>query len=78
MRLPRETATGHPEQQGYRLVYLVEDEVLVVLVLAVAKREDMEVYRAATERLISAPGNRGQTTGGTDHGFLLTQAPAYG
>jgi mRNA interferase RelE/StbE len=40
-------------KQGYRLVYLVEDEVLVVLVLAVAKREDMAVYRAATERLIS-------------------------
>ena len=40
-------------KQGYRLVYQVEDGVLVVLVLAVAKREDMAVYRAAIERLIS-------------------------
>lgn len=34
-------------KQGYRLVYLVEDDVLVVLVLAVNKREDMAAYRAA-------------------------------
>lgn len=40
-------------QQGYRLVYQVEDDVLVVLVLAVAKREDMTVYRAAVSRLLS-------------------------
>ena len=40
-------------KQGWRLVYLVEDDALVVLVLAVAKREDMAVYRAAIERLIS-------------------------
>jgi mRNA interferase RelE/StbE len=40
-------------QQGYRLVYQVEDEVLVVLVLAVAKREGLAAYRAAIDRLIS-------------------------
>jgi len=40
-------------KQGYRLVYRVEDDAVVVLVLAVAKREDMAVYRAAIERLIS-------------------------
>lgn len=40
-------------RQGYRLVYQVEDDVLVVLVLAVSKREDMEVYRAAVDRLLS-------------------------
>jgi len=39
-------------KQGYRLVYLVEDDVLVVLVLAVAKREDLAVYRSAIERLL--------------------------
>ena len=39
-------------KQGYRLVYQIEDDVLVVLVLAVAKREDMAVYRAAIERLL--------------------------
>lgn len=42
-------------KQGYRLVYSVEDDVLVVLVLAVAKREDMAVYRFAIERV--PPGN---------------------
>ena len=40
-------------KQGYRLVYQVEDDILVVLVLAVSKREDMEVYRAAVDRLLS-------------------------
>ncbi|WP_277813127.1 type II toxin-antitoxin system RelE/ParE family toxin [Aromatoleum aromaticum] len=40
-------------KQGYRLVYQVEDDVLVVLVLAVAKREDMAVYRTAVDRLLS-------------------------
>jgi mRNA interferase RelE/StbE len=40
-------------KQGYRLVYQVEDDVLVVLVLAVGKREDLAAYRAAIERLIS-------------------------
>lgn len=40
-------------KQGYRLVYRVEDDALVVLVLAVAKREDMAAYRAAIERLVS-------------------------
>ncbi|QTC00113.1 type II toxin-antitoxin system RelE/ParE family toxin [Alcaligenes sp. SORT26] len=38
-------------KQGYRLVYTVEDDVLVVLVLAVDKREDMAAYRAAVQRL---------------------------
>jgi len=37
-------------KQGDRLVYLVEDEVLVVLVLAVAKRED----NAVTDRPLNA------------------------
>ena len=40
-------------KQGYRLVYQVEDDVLGVLVLAVAKREGLAVYRAAIERLVS-------------------------
>lgn len=39
-------------KQGYRLVYQVDDGVLVVLVLAVAKREEMAVYRAALSRLL--------------------------
>lgn len=40
-------------KQGYRLVYLVEDEVLTVLVLAIDKREDMAAYRAALGRLLA-------------------------
>jgi mRNA interferase RelE/StbE len=40
-------------KHGYRLVYSVEDDVLVVLVLAIDKREDMAAYHSALERLIS-------------------------
>lgn len=40
-------------KQGYRLVYSVEDDALVVLVLAIDKREDMAAYRSAVERLLS-------------------------
>lgn len=39
-------------QLGYRLVYTVEDDALIVLVLAVDKREDSVAYRAALERLL--------------------------
>ena len=38
-------------KQGYRLVYVVENDELVVLVLAVDKREDATVYAYATSRL---------------------------
>lgn len=37
-------------QQGVRLVYAVEDEALVVLVLAVGRREGNVVYDRATGR----------------------------
>lgn len=40
-------------KQGYRLVYQVEDEVLTVLVLAVDERENLAVYRAALDRLLT-------------------------
>lgn len=36
---------------GYRLVYQVFDEVLLVIVIAVGKRENNLVYRKAKERL---------------------------
>ena len=39
-------------KQGYRLVYGVEDDALVVMVMAVDKREDSAVYRAALSRLL--------------------------
>ncbi|WP_141672338.1 type II toxin-antitoxin system RelE/ParE family toxin [Acidithiobacillus ferrivorans] len=35
----------------YRLVYSVEDDVLVVLVLAVGKRENMVAYLSAARRV---------------------------
>lgn len=38
-------------KQGYRLVYAVEDDELVVLVLSVGKREDNAAYRAAAKRI---------------------------
>ena len=40
-------------KQGYRLVYQVENDVLVVLVLAIDKREDLAAYRSAIERLLA-------------------------
>ena len=49
--------TGHPDRYkiklrsvGYRLVYEVRDAVLVVLVVAVGKRERSAVYRVAEKR----------------------------
>lgn len=38
-------------QQGVRLVYAVEDDCLVVTVIAVDKREDGVVYESALARL---------------------------
>lgn len=40
-------------KQGYRLIYSVEDDVLVVLVLAIDKRENLAAYRSAVERLLA-------------------------
>ena len=40
-------------QKGYRLVYSVDDGAVVVLVLAVDKRENMAAYESALERLLS-------------------------
>jgi len=37
-------------KQGIRLIYGVEDDALVVMVLAVDRREDDTVYRAARKR----------------------------
>ena len=38
-------------KQGYRLVYMVEDDELVVLVLSVGRREDYATYLAVTKRV---------------------------
>ncbi|WP_200389648.1 type II toxin-antitoxin system RelE/ParE family toxin [Thiocapsa imhoffii] len=40
-------------KMGYRLVYAVEDDVLVVLVISVGKREEMAAYLQAIERLLA-------------------------
>lgn len=42
-------------QQGYRLVYGVEDDALVVMVMAVDKREDSAVYQSALDRIVAKP-----------------------
>lgn len=36
---------------GYRLVYQVDDNRIVVIVVAVGKRENLAVYRSAGDRL---------------------------
>ena len=38
-------------KQGYRLVYGVHDDILMVMVMAVDKREDSAVYQSAMSRL---------------------------
>lgn len=38
-------------QSGYRLVYQVKDDVIVVTVLAIGKRERSDVYLSAVKRL---------------------------
>lgn len=40
---------------GYRLVYQVRDQQLIVLVLAVGKRERLAAYQAALGRVRAAP-----------------------
>lgn len=56
-RLPSARLSGHPDRYkiklrsiGYRLVYEVQDGRLVVLVVAVGKRDKNAVYRAAEGR----------------------------
>lgn len=56
-RVPSAKLTGHPDRykiklksMGYRLVYEVQDRRLVVLVVAVGKRDRNAVYSAAEKR----------------------------
>ena len=48
--------TGHYKiklnKQGYRLVYGVQEDVLIVMVMAVDRREDSLVYRLAAARAL--------------------------
>lgn len=56
-RIPSAKLSGHPDRYkiklrsiGYRLVYEVRDKQLVVLVVAVGKRDRSAVYKAAEKR----------------------------
>ena len=56
-RVPAARLTGHKDRYkiklrsvGYRLVYEVRDTVLLVIVVAVGKRERNAVYRVAAKR----------------------------
>lgn len=56
-RLPAARLSGHPDRYkiklrsaGYRLVYEVRDRQLVVLVVAVGRRDRNSVYIAAAKR----------------------------
>lgn len=40
------------KKHGFRLVYGVEDDALIVVVMAVDKREDSVVYRSAVARIV--------------------------
>jgi mRNA interferase RelE/StbE len=48
-------------KQGVRLVYRVADDALIVLVLAVDRREESAAYKSAIERLASAITILGKT-----------------
>jgi mRNA interferase RelE/StbE len=56
-RVPSSKLSGHPGRYkiklrsiGYRLVYEVQDNQLIVLVVAVGKRDRNAVYKAAEKR----------------------------
>ena len=56
-RVPSAKLTGHKDRYkiklrsvGYRLVYEVRDNELIVIVVAVGKRERSAVYQAAAKR----------------------------
>ena len=47
-------------KQGYRLVYGVQDDVLIVMVMAVDKREDSAVYPSAMARVAALVADLGK------------------
>lgn len=57
-RVPSAALIGMPDcykiklaSAGYRLIYRVQDDILFVTVIAVGKRERLEVYSAARNRI---------------------------
>ena len=57
-------------KQGVRLVYEVEDDKLVVMVLAVDRRADSAAYKAAVDRLSAAATALSKTEGAKRAGPL--------
>ena len=49
-------------KQGYRLVYGVQDDILMVMVMAVDKTEDSAVYQSAMTRLSELIAELGKLT----------------
>ena len=56
-RMPAAKLSGHPDRYkiklrsvGYRLIYEVRDQQLLIVVISVGKRDRNAVYRAADER----------------------------
>ena len=45
-------------KQGYRLVYGVQDDIVLVMVMAIDKREDNAVYQSAIARIAQMLGER--------------------
>ena len=45
-------------QDGYRLVYQVVEQRIVIFVIAVGRREDSEIYTTATGRIPETPADR--------------------
>lgn len=54
--------------QGYRLVYQVRDDVLVVLVIAIDRRDKDKVYKAALKRVQDLVNDAGAARSGNDRG----------
>lgn len=55
------------KKQGIRLVYGVQDDALVVMVMAVDKREDNAVYRSALMRITEKVSSLPTVTTGKKH-----------
>lgn len=57
-RVPASSLSGMPDcykikllRPGYRLVYRVDEDIIFVTIIAVGKRERLQVYDAARDRL---------------------------
>ena len=48
----------HHVANQYRIVYQIHEKVVTIQVIAIGKRENLEVYRIATERVANLPENR--------------------